>query len=569
MKMAIQYVQLNCVKAAAFVYAVTAPVLHLPSGQVFVRGNNVLGNQFETAQMDAFYAIADAGGNAEAPSGQYRLNNYNFIIEGNDCEILWKVDAEFDILWDSGFLVNRIEARNFRINPIVSTDGHGIFFRNKALSTKGTGANFANALGPALFDNVGVTNAIVTGNDTPSNFQYRLKRIFWNEGYSRCDNFTVRNGFFNGWQIFWKGDNPEAVDLRFENNLIQADKAGSVFFQFTSFFDGFIASGNFFSFKANNITFLSEDDVGALNYNGSSSFSNCRYYFPAGNRWEFLNGLTGIVMYRGNSSLAIFEGFNIGLGGLPTTATDAILNKNSSVIFRDSFCSGAYEILDSARTSAAASYPKVTYDNCNFFIAGGLSGYTVYSGSTAYVYRNAIVNVSGEIPPVRYINQNGGRYSLPWPEYYGTWNHFDQRVVTKVTDRSIDGNTRYGTGNTWFNLPPMVKITSIKLWTQAGTFNSLNIIFGNGNGGKTQYDFVAALAGTDEFGLELIPAGKCLMAPTNDPDYLSFKSTLYNGASAVAGGGKGWFVFTYEPITDRQQLAPILGVDVVALVDTV
>ena len=55
------------------------------------------------------------------------------------------------------------------------------------------------------------------------------------DGYSRADNITISEGFYNTFYTFWQGDNPEAVDLRFINNSIQMDVASSTAFIFHLF----------------------------------------------------------------------------------------------------------------------------------------------------------------------------------------------------------------------------------------------------------------------------------------------------------------------------------------------
>ena len=89
-----------------------------------------------------------------------------------------------------------------------------------------------------------------------------------------------------------------------------------------------------------------------------------------------------------------------------------------------------------------------------------------------------------------------------------------------------------GPNNTWFSLPPLTKITSIKLYTEAGSFTSISIIFGKGTGGNPTYTLTSSLAGTAQYGLELIASGQCLIAPTSNVDFLYFKPVAYNGATS-------------------------------------
>jgi len=365
--------------------------------------------------------------------------------------------------------------------------------------------------------------------------------------------------------VFWQGDNPESVDLRFQNNTIRMLTLGATAFVFTSFYDGFLASGNFFDFKANNTALLQELNVNTQ-YIGASAFDQPSYYFPGGNRYEFGTSLTGINIFTGYSGLMVMEGLNIGTGGTPITAVDANVSNTGCAIFRNCDVSGVWKIAN----NYTQAQPAVTYDNCQSFINGTMGNGSLWqepgSISQPYdVYRNVIANCSGTLPSIRYINQQGGSTGLPLPEYYGNQTSFWQNTTAEIIDRSIDNYARWGTGNTWFLLPPLSKITSIKLYTESGSFTSIQIVFGKGTGGNPTYTLTSSLSGTAQYGLELIPNGQCLIAPTANTDFLYFKPIAYNGGTAVSGGVKGWLQFTYAAVINAQDILPTLGNDVVVL----
>lgn len=573
LQMAVAYCQYLCVKGGQALYVTTTPTLQLPAGQIYVQGNNVLGNQIFTDQVASVYATAAAGGNPLTNTymvAPYYLNSnsYNVLIDGKDCMILWKINSSSDVFWNTTFLTGKVHAKNFSVVPIMANDNMGVFLYNLGLCTKGTISNYTNNFGNCLFENVNVQANIdgaysgaaqVAPGSTPSAF---LSKVFWMDGYSRADNITISEGFYNTFHTFWQGDNPESVDLRFINNAIQMDVASSAAFVFTSFYDGFVASGNFFSFKANNTSLIQELNV-TTQYIGSSYYDQPIYYFLGGQRYEFLTGLTGVNICTMYSGMLDVEGLNIGTGGLPTTATDAILSNTGNAIFRNCRVSGAWKIAN----NYSQSQPAVTYDNCQSFLNGNMGNESTWqqpgTGAAYDVYRNVIANTSGYVPSIRYINQQGGSTSLPLPEYYGNQTSFWQNTTAEVIDRSIDNYARWGTGNTYFLLPPLCKITSIKLYTESGSFTSINIVFGKGTGGNPTYTFTTSLAGTAQYGLELIPNGQCLIAPTSNPDFLYFKPTAYNSSTAVPGGVKGWLQFTYAAVINAQDVLPTLGNDVV------
>lgn len=573
LQMAVAYCQYLCVKGGQSLYVTTTPTLQLPAGQIYVNGNNIIGNQIFVSEVSNVYATANSGGNPL--TNQYMLspyylnsNSYNVLIDGQDCMILWKINNSSDIFWDTTFLTGKVHAKNFSVIPIMANDNSGVFMHNLALCTKGTTSNYTNNFGNVLLENVNVQANIdgaysgaaqVAPGSSPVAY---LSKVFWMEGYSRGDNITVSEGFYNTFHVFWQGDNPEAVDLRFLNNSIEMNVAHSAAFVFTSFYDGFVASGNFFSFKANNTSLLQE--LNTTSYIGTSLYSQPIYKFLGGQRYEFLASLTNVNICTMYSGMLDMDGLNIGTGGLPTTATDAILSNTGNAIFKNSRVSGAWTISN----NYIQSQPAVTYDNCQSFLNGNMGNESTWQepGSSTYdVYRNVIANTSGYVPSIRYINQQGSSTSLPLPEYYGNQTSFWKNTTAEIIDRSIDAYARWGTGNTWFLLPPLVKITSILLFTESGSFNKIQIQFGKGTGGNPTYTLSVSLAGTAQYGLELITSGNCLIAPTSDVDFLYFKPTAYNGTTPVSGGVKGWLQFTYSAVINAQDVLPTLGNDVVVM----
>jgi hypothetical protein len=585
MKMAIQYVQLNSIKAGGFIYALTAPALSLPSGQVFVRGNNPFGNQYLTNVMNGLYAIADAGGNALTAtvdgvlSSVYRNAVYVTNIEGNDCMILWKVDAATDVFWECGFICNKITARDFSVAPIISTNNWGTFFRNKALCTAGTGANFYNALGPALFENVDVKQNILGGDNSANYNGYisfpslpnaaRLAKCFWMEGYARGDNITVKNGYYNAFNVFWQGDNPEAVDLRFEDNIIQLTDAGTKVWVFTAFFGGFVSSGNFYDIKHNNCTLVEEQL--ATTYIGTSTTNSfdCTYNFLPGQRYEFKLGLTGWKTFIGVGGRFNMEDMNIGTGGVITEGTDASVAFKSTANFINCKVSGKSIIKYTSWSNTSASgqstgTPKINYDNCEVFIQPWLTAlYWEDSGGGLQDYNSAVQNFTQAFSGYGIQNIAYFKNAITIPSQYAT----DLGVLTPVTttwvDRKNSVNYVYGTGDFIF-LWPYLKITSIKLFAQAhpGTaFDNVRLTFGNtAAGALATYVLNHASTGAQKNGTELLTAGTALIVPTTLGYYNQVKCELTLLGVVQAVTGIGYFQFTYQVVSGGSELSGLTGV---------
>jgi hypothetical protein len=584
LKMAMQYVQLSCPKVAAFTYALSAPVLSLPSGMVYVRGNNVMGNQYLTNVSDGLYAIADAGGNAlvatidGVASSVYRNANYEVNIEGNGCTILWKVDASTDVFWDCGFTVNKITARDFSVCPIIATNNWGVFFRNKALTTAGSSNNSYNALGPALFENVNVRQNIL-GGDNSANFngylsypalpnQALLKYCFWMEGYSRGDNITVRNGYYNAFNIFWQGDNPEAVDLRFHDNIIQLAVDGSRVWVFTAFFGGFVASGNFFDIKHNDCKLVEEQF--ATTYIGTSTVNSfdCTYNFLPGQRYEFKTGLTGWTTFVGVGGRFNMFDMNIGTGGTPSTATDATVAYKSTANFDNCKVAGKATIKYTAWSNTSASgqstgTPKINYNNCEPFLQPWMTAlYWENSVGGLQDYNAAVQNFTQAFAGYGIQNISYFKNALTLPSYYATDTGTLNPVTATWVDRKNSTNYVYGTGD-FIALWPYTKITSIKLFAQShgGTFDNVRLTFGNTAAGATStYVLNYASAGAQVNGAELLSSGTALIVPTSIGAFNQVKCELTLAGAVQAVTNIGYFQFTYQVVTGISELSGLTGV---------
>jgi len=501
LQMAVQYVQLNAPKAAAFTYSLSTPVLSLPSGTIFVRGNNVMGNRYLVNVMNGLYAIADAGGNAltatvdGVASNVYRNAGYYYHIEGNECMILWKVDAATDVFFESGFTVNKITARDFAVAPIISTNNWGTFFRNKALCSAGSSNNFYNALGPALFENVDVKQNILGGDNSANYNGYlpdallnaaKLAKCFWMEGYSRGDNITVRNGYYNAFTIFWQGDNPEAVDLRFEDNIIQLSGANTKVWVFTTFFGGFVSSGNFYDIKNNNCTLLEEQL--ATTYIGTSTVNSfdCTYNFLPGQRYEFKTTLTGWKTFIGVGGRFNMTDMNIGTGGAIAEGTDASVAYKATANFKDCKVSGKSIIKYTSWSNTSASgqstgTPKINYDNCEPFIQPWLTGlFWEDSVGGLQDYNSAVQNFQQAFSGYGIQNIAYFKNAITIPAQYATDLGVLEPVTTTWVDRKNSVQYIYGTGD-FIQLWPYIKITSIRLFAQAhgATFDNVRLTFGN------------------------------------------------------------------------------------------
>lgn len=584
LKMAMQYVQLNCPKVAAFTYCLTAPVLSLPSGQVFVRGNNIFGNQYLTNVMDGLYAVADAGGNALTAtiggisSNVYRNANYEVNVEGNDCTILWKIDAATDVFWDSGFIVNKITARNFNVCPISATNNWGTFFRNKALTSAGSSNNSYNALGPALFDNVDVKQNILGGDNSANyngyltatlNNSARLAKNFWMEGYSRGDNITIRNGYYNAFNVFWQGDNPEAVDLRFEDNIFQLSDDGVKMWVFTALFGGFVTSGNFYDIKHNNCTLLEEQL--ATTYIGTSTVNSfdCTYNFLPGQRYEFKTGITGWKTFVGVGGRFNMTDMNIGTGGTIAEGTDATVAYKATAKFTDCKVSGKATIKYTAWSNTSASgqstgTPKINYVNCEPFIQPWLTGlYWEDSGGGLQDYNSAVQNFTQTFAGYGIQDIAYFKNALPIPACYATDSGVLNPITATWVDRKSNTNYVYGTGE-WLVLWPYTKITSIKLFAQAhpGTaFDNVRLTFGNTSAGAiATYVINHASTGAQKNGTELLATGTALIVPTALSQYNQVKCELTLGGVVQAVVGIGYFQFTYQVVSGASELSGLTGV---------
>ena len=585
LKMAVQYVQLNAPKSAPFTYSLSTPVLSLPSGTIFVRGHNVMGNRYLVNVMNGLYAIADAGGNAltatigGVASNVYRNAGYYYHIEGNECMILWKVDAATDVLFESGFTVNKITARDFSVAPIISTNNWGVFFRNKALTSAGSSNNFYNALGPALFENVDVKQNIL-GGDNSANFngyitypslpnQAKLAKTFWFEGYARGDNITVRNGYYNAFNVFWQGDNPEAVDLRFEDNIIQLPDAGTKVWVFTAFFGGFVASGNFFDIKHNNCTLLEEQL--ATTYIGTTTVNSfdCTYNFLPGQRYEFKTTLTGWKTFVGVGGRFNMADMNIGTGGTITEGTDASVAYKATANFKDCKVSGKSIIKYTSWSNTSASgqstgTPKINYDNCEPFIQPWLTGLT-WEDSIGGIqdYKSAVENFTQAFAGYGIQNIAYFKNAIPIPAFYATDSGVLNPITATWVDRKNSAQYVYGTGD-WLYLWPYIKITSIKLFAQSHsgtTFDNVRLTFGNtAAGALATYVLNHASTGAQKNGTELLATGTALIVPTAQLSYNQVKCELTLGGVVQAVVGVGYFQFTYQVVSGGSELSGLTGV---------
>ena len=563
MKAALLYCQLAQNKGASADYATSGPELILPSGVIYVEGNNPFGSQIFRTELEAAYAAA-SGGSLPTLSSEIQYSAHQIIITGQETTVLWKPTLAGDKFSWAFHTCQRTVHKNYHMHYIVPEGpAMGVAFYNISYGLRGTTSGHSNSLREIYLHRVKVHGSGNGGRSQLTSFPLTaIDKILFLEGYSVADHVTVEDCDFRGFVTGVCNANPEAVLQNYINTWWSPSRIQSpntvIVFDYQAFSGGFRAEGNYFDFKQSNVTLLRTVYKTDL-YIGNSIFASAnRFHFGFGNRIEGLNSETNARLYDGYSGTAIFESLSVAFGGSHTASFDAVLTNTARAVFKEGTYYGDYS-LDAANMPESLE-PSVTYENCTFTLSNPVTA-GGYPSSNYFVA--ATQSTLNYVPTVKLVNQ--GR--PPYPEYFGP-----QTYQTGIlTEGFLGDRIQTGGGLSYYYIgqPPSRPVKAS--YTLSGfiviqelllnlsshstaTYDGIRLTFTNSAG---SYALNFALSGAEQKNTDIMPSGKWISTSSGSNVTVKIELTL-SGIVVAGATHPGRIIMKYRPIQS--------GLDVVDLV---
>lgn len=515
---AVDYAQ-SISSVPAFPHVSKQPVIVFAPNKTYkVLGNNVLGHN---------YAVSGTNG-----------TTYQIDLCGSQLE--WHQTGLNDALVDYAAYIFNFGLLNGSVVVVndfnTSTNGYLV------------SANPQNPAVSNVFIRHVYDNLKVRGGD------YKLKRVFNISGATHCDQTTVSNSYFIGWETFYYSSNPEAVDWEFNSCSMFPDVENFKFFYHENQWSGGMRVIG---------CELGSRTTGVIFYSGSSSpitTSNNGYVY-CNSRLE--TGGTGKTVSIVDANHGRYEivGMNFFAGGgANNPGRSAVIRGAAEVTFRKCVLPSEYTVLAETLAEYVVSHAnglvgqQLLFDDC-IFENGELVPRFVDSGGTGRTFRYCLEN--GLVTPVaQCVNcvAFNGASGIGYGVRAANKGQICFQIVRAASGKAYLAS--YPAITSSIKLLSYSIITSIKVYFPAlpGSITDVGVFFGST---LTALVSVSASA-VSNTAKEMIPSGKLGIAIPFDMS--APQATVWfagmNAGSPVTADIEGWAIIEYENIQGDFQMPP-------------
>ena len=383
---------------------------------------------------------------------------------------------------------------------------------------------------------------------------YKLSKVFNITGTTHCDQTTVSNSYFIGWETFYYSSNSEAVDWTFLGCSMFPDVDGFRFFHHAGQWSGGMRIlGCEFGSRSSGVIFYA---TGAVT-TSSNGYVYCNSRVETGTSTTFPTTFVQIV----DATHGRYEiiGINYFAGGGASDGRSASIRGSAEVTFRACVIPSVYGIEAQTLTEWDTTHLnglfgiQLMFDNC-VFKSGLLIPSYFDTGNTIRTFRYCLEN--GLITPiVRSVNNN----------FVNSVNGIAKNVTSDNQCTMRYEIARYSgyayiadnpTTTPFVQIPSSSLITSIKVNIVITTIAKIGVFFGPA---ATTPLATVALSNVNPTVTELIPAGKFgISVPNNmgNNENIIWFGGCDAGNNLVASSLQGWAEITYSGIDSRNQIPP-------------
>lgn len=493
-------------------------VVFEPNKTYKVFGNNVLGHN---------YAVSGTSG-----------TTYQIDLCGSQIE--WHQTGANDALVDYAAYIFNFGLVN---GSVVVVNDYNTAVNGYLVSSNPQNPAVGNVFIRHVYDNLKINGGT-----------YKLNKVFNITGTTHCDQTTVSNSYFIGWQTFYYSSNPEAVDWTFNGCSMFPDVDNFRFFHHVGqWAGGMRILGCELGSRSSGVIFYATGSVTTSN----NGYVYCNSRLETGTSATFPTTFVQIV----DATHGRYEivGMNFSAGGGATSGRSASIRGSAEVVFRDCIVPQTYGIEAQTIAEWDATHlnglvgTQLMFDNCIFGL-GLLIPNFFDTGNTSRTFRYCVEN--GLITPVvRSINSNYINVVNGIARSYTAQNQCTMRYEINRNSSGYAYISDNPTTTPSIQIPSNVLITSIKVNVVTTTIAKLGVFFG---ASSTTPLATVALSNVNPTIAEMIPAanfGICVPNTMGNNQNIIWFGGCDSGGNLVTSSLQGWAEITYSGIDSRNQLS--------------
>lgn len=493
-------------------------VVFAPGKTYVVSGNNVLGHNYVTSGTNG--------------------TSYQIDLCGSQLE--WHQTGANDALVDYAAYIFNFGLVN---GTVVVVNDYNTSVNGYLVSANPQNPAVANVFIRHVYDNLKVKGGT-----------YKLNKVFNITGATHCDQTTVSNSYFIGWETLYYSSNPESVDWTFIGCSAFPDVDNFRFFHHAGqWAGGMRIIGCELGSRSSGVIFYATGTVTTSN----NGYVYCNSRLETGTSGASPTTFVQIV----DATHGRYEivGMNFYAGGGASNGRSASVRGSAEATFRACVLPSVYGI--EAQTIAEWDVThanglvgtQLMFDNC-IFASGLLIPSFFDTGNTVRTFRYCVEN--GLITPiVRSVNSNFVNSINGIARSSTSENQCSMRYeLTRYSGYSYIADNP--TTAPYVNIPSNTLITSIKVNVAATIFAKIGVFFGPS---ATTPLATVNLSSSVPTVAELIPAGKYgISVPNNmgNNENVIWFGGCDSGGNLVSSSIQGWAEITYSGIDSRNQLPP-------------
>ena len=515
---AIDYAQ-SLSSVPGFPHVSKQPVVVFATNKTYkVFGNNILGHN---------YAVSGTNG-----------TTYQIDLCGSQIE--WHQTGLNDALVDYAAYIFNFGLVN---GSIVCVNDFNTSLNGYLVSANPQNPAVANKFIKHLYDNLKVNGGT-----------YKLKRVFNISGTTHCDQTTVSNSWFVGWETFYYSSNPEAVNWTFLDSTMVPDVNNFRIFHHVGQWSGGIRIiGCELGTRTSGVVFYATGAITGSN----NGYVYCNSRMETGT--STATPTTFVQMVDATFGRYELVGMNFYAGGGATSGLSASIRGSAEVVFRDCIVPQTYVVEAQTRAEWDVTHlnglvgTQLMFDNC-IFAQGLLIPNFFDTGNVQRTFRYCVEN--GLVTPVvRSINSNFINVVNGIARSYTAENRCSMRYEINRNSTGYAFISDYPTTAATIQMPSNILITSIKVNVVTTAIVKLGVFFG---ASATVPLITVALSNVNPTVTEMIPAtnfGICVPNTMGSDQNIIWFGGCDAGNNLVASSLQGWAEITYSGIDSRNQLS--------------
>ena len=552
LKKAVRFCQWGSMHGGAFLNLSQRIKLEFESSAtIFVSGDNIMGEQIFLTELSAIKTESQVSGGDFKSIPEYQTlayANFNFSIIGNNATILWQPVLASNVFWQARQIVTAVDVDDLNIAPVGFTANKtGILFRNEGLEQKDNpSVGFFNNLSYQKWNNCNIGSGKLDVPLTSMKKDIGIAQHFVYVGYSLGDRLHLNRCRLDNINTFIYCQNPESVEFKSTDCEFRSKIDNAVFFDYVSFFGGFVVQRGGIFMKGQDQTLLRTQNLA-----GVSQFVDSAQFSVLDVRMEGADGLRKTLL-DADWGRFYFRGFNesFGMSSPVTGSKFAVLKGSATVSAKDCTLPRIVQISE-INYPDVDSRPIVELKRCKLNGANGIEFFRFDNQS----YKFAIFN-GKQVPRVVIdsLAPNDTGLVLPNPDYGDSDVNSGSFISCNVKNRDSNGFERINGIEVITPQFIAVKSVFVRLSSMTSNYKKIRLqvgsveLTGDINPSKTT--------------VELIPDNELLVINFDDVADSKIKFDYLDTLNQpISGGGTGYAQIEYRSIQGKLETPSNAGND--------